>query len=61
MSMPAPHSAVSPVAEFIARNETLRMLMEWLADRFADTPGIDDSIDWEYGEDHDPTHGPPAL
>ncbi len=61
MTMPAPHPAVSPVAEFIARNETLRTLMDWLAGRFAETPEIDDSIDWEDGEDHEGPHGPPAL
>jgi hypothetical protein len=61
MSMPAPHSAVSPLAAFIERHESLRMLMEWLADRFADAPVIDDSIDWEDGEDHDEPHGPAAL
>jgi hypothetical protein len=61
MSMPAPHSAVSPLAEFIERHESLRMLMEWIADRFADAPEIDDSIDWEDGEDHDEPHGPAAL
>ena len=61
MSMPAPHSAVSPVAEFNERHESLRMLMEWLADRFADAPEIDDSSDWEDGEDHDEPHGPAAL
>ena len=47
--------------EFIERHESLRMLMEWLADRFADAPVIDDSIDWEDGEDHDEPHGPAAL
>ncbi len=61
MSMPAPQPIASPVAEFIARHEPLRTLMEWLADRLADTPETDDSIDWEDGEDHDEPQGPAAL
>jgi hypothetical protein len=61
MSMPAPHQTVSPVADFIERHETLRTLMEWIADRFADAPEIDDSIAWEDGEDHDEPQGPATL
>lgn len=61
MSLPAPHSA-GPVAEFIARHETLRSIVEWLADRFADSPDLDDdSIDWEDGEAHDEPRGPATL
>jgi hypothetical protein len=60
MSMPAPHHA-GPVTEFIERHETLRTIMEWLADRFADAPEADDAIDWEDGEEHDEPHGPGTL
>lgn len=60
MSMPASHHA-GPVAEFIERHETLRTIMEWLADRFADAPQVDDAIDWEDGEEHDEPHGPATL
>jgi hypothetical protein len=49
------------VADFIERHDTLRMIMEWIADRFADSPELDDSIDWEDGEEHDEPHGPATL
>lgn len=64
MSLPAPihqHQFAGPVAEFIERHDTLRMLMEWVADRLRDTPEPDTSIDWEDGEEHDEPHGPPTL
>jgi hypothetical protein len=35
--------------------------MEWFADRLADTPEVDTSIDWEDGEEHDEPHGPATL
>ena len=60
MSMPASHQA-GPVAEFIERHETLRTIMEWFADRFADAPQVDDAIDWEDGEEHDEPHGSATL
>ena len=60
MSMPASHH-VGPVAEFIERHDTLRTIMEWIADRFADAPEVDDAIDWEDGEEHDEPHGPATL
>ena len=59
MSMPATHAS-SPIAEFIDRHETLRMILEWIHDRFADAPKLDDSIDWEDGEEHD-EDGPMAA
>ena len=59
--MPASHSSAGPVAEFIERHETLRTIMEWIADRFADAPETDDAIDWEDGEEHDEPHGPATL
>jgi hypothetical protein len=59
--MPASHSSAGPVAEFIERHETLRTIMEWIADRFADAPEADDAIDWEDGEEHDEPHGPATL
>ena len=62
MSMPAPSSSAGPMAEFIERHETLKMIMEWLTDSFADSPqALDDTIDWEDGEDHDEPHGPATL
>ncbi len=59
MSMPAAHPG--PIAEFIERHETLRMIMEWLADRFADAEEPDTSIAWEDGEEHDDEALPPAA
>ena len=47
--------------EFIARHETLRMILEWIADRFADTPQADTSIAWEDCEEHDDPEGPSTL
>ena len=61
MSMPATHIAPKPIAEFIERNDTLRMIMEWIADRFADEPEVDTSIAWEDGEEHDEPIGPATL
>ena len=61
MSMPATSSTARPIAEFIERHDTLRMIMEWLADRLADTPEVDTSIDREAGEEHDEPHGPATL
>ena len=61
MSMPASQHQSGPIAEFIERHDTLRMLMEWIADRFADAPQIDDSIAWEDGEEHDEPVGPASL
>ncbi|MEO8757732.1 MAG: hypothetical protein ABI398_08275 [Devosia sp.] len=50
-----------PAAAFVERHDTLRMIMEWIADRFADGPQIDDSIAWEDGEEHDEPQGPATL
>ena len=61
MSMPATPSAATPISEFIARHETLRAIVEWIADRFADEPEVDTSIAWEDGEDHDEPMGPSTL
>lgn len=61
MSMPAPHISAGPMAEFIERHETLRTIMEWIADHFAEAPQVDDAIDWEDGEEHDEPHGPATL
>jgi hypothetical protein len=60
MSMLAPHNT-GPVAEFIERHDTLKAIMEWISDRFADSPEGDDTIDWEDGEEHDEPHGPAVL
>ena len=59
MSMPA--VIPSPIAELVEKNDTLRMIMEWIADRFADSPEVDDSIAWEDGEEHDEPIGPATL
>ena len=61
MSMPAPHVSAGPVAEFIERHETLRTIMEWLADRFAEADESNDMLEWEDGEEHDEPHGPATL
>jgi hypothetical protein len=50
------------IATFTERHDTLRMIMEWIADRFADTAEeTDTSIDWEDGEEHDEPVGPATL
>jgi len=49
------------LAEFFERHDTLRVLMEWIADRFAEAPEVDDSIAWEDGEEHDEPQGPATL
>jgi hypothetical protein len=54
-------SLAAPTAPWVERHDTLRMLMEWIADRFRDAPEPDTSIDWEDGEEHDEPHGPPTL
>jgi hypothetical protein len=62
MSMPA--SRVQPrlpLADLAERHELLRTIMEWIADRFADAPEVDDSIAWEDGEEHDEPIGPSTL
>ena len=61
MSMPAPQIPAGPMAEFIARHETLRAIMEWLADRFSEENEMDTSIAWEDGEEHDEPSGPSSL
>jgi hypothetical protein len=51
-----------PFDEMVERHDTLRMIMEWIADRFADTPKeADTSIAWEDGEEHDEPTGPSTL
>lgn len=51
-----------PLDDFAERHDTLRMIMEWIADRFADTPERQDtSIAWEDGEEHDEPVGPATL
>jgi hypothetical protein len=60
MSMPAPHH-FSPVSNFIERHDTLKAIVEWVTDRFADNPEDDDTIDWEDGEEHGEPHGPATL
>lgn len=61
MSMPAPHFSAGPVAEFIARHETLRTIMDWIAERFGEPAEGDDTIDWEDGEEHEEPRGPAPL
>ena len=51
-----------PVATFAERHDVLRSIMEWIADRFADTAAEPDtSIAWEDGEEHDEPVGPATL
>jgi len=62
MSVPiAQRHQSRPLAEFFERHDTLRVLMEWIADRFAEAPEVDDSIAWEDGEEHDEPQGPATL
>ena len=61
MSVPVAQHPNRSVVEFIERHDTLRMIMDWIADRFADAPEIDTSIDWEDGEEHDDDEGSAAL
>lgn len=61
MSLPVSHNPSGPIAAFFERHETVRMVLEWIADRFADHPEVDDSIDWEDGEEHDDPDRPAAL
>ena len=51
MSMPA--VIPTPIAELVEKNDTLRMIMEWIADRFAEEVETDTSIAWEDGEEHE--------
>jgi hypothetical protein len=51
-----------PFADITERQDTLRLIMEWLADRFADSrEEPDTSIAWEDGEEHDEPQGPATL
>lgn len=62
MSMPAPPRLQQrPVAEMVERHDLLRSIMEWIADRFAEEPKVDDTIAWEDGEEHDEPNGSPTL
>ena len=61
MSMPASPDPGGPIAAFFERHETVRLVLEWIVDRFADHPEVDDSIDWEDGEEHEEPGGPAAL
>jgi hypothetical protein len=61
MSMPSPKHEMLPAGDAAEHHDVLRMIMEWIADRFADSPEADSSIDWEDGEEHDEPHGPPTL
>jgi hypothetical protein len=56
---PQPHPR--PFADLGERHDALRMIMEWIADRFADTQDEDTSIAWEDGEEHDEPQGPATL
>ena len=60
MNMPVPNHIPSLDA-LVERSDTLRMIMEWIADRFADEEKHSDAIDWEDGEEHDEPHGPATL
>jgi len=59
MNMPAVQHG--PILQFIERNDTLKMIMEWLADRFSDSEEPDTSIAWEDGEEHEDEALPPAA
>jgi hypothetical protein len=57
---PNADSLSRPLAEFVERHDTLKLVLEWIADRFADSPEVDTSIAWEDGEEHD-DDGPAAA
>jgi hypothetical protein len=63
MALPVLHlqPQARPFDEIVQRHDTLRMIMEWIADRFADTQPEDTSIAWEDGEEHDEPIGPSTL
>ena len=64
MALPVLHLQLQsrPFDEIVERHETLRTIMEWLADRFAETPReADTSIAWEDGEEHGEPQGPATL
>jgi hypothetical protein len=63
MNLPVSKSAVQgSAADASEHHDVLRMIMEWIADRFADPPEVDTSIDWEDGEEHDDeSMGPSGL
>lgn len=52
MSLPRPFEPKLRPA-FTEHPDTLKMILEWIADRFADTGETDTAIDWEDGEEHD--------
>lgn len=41
----------TPIVELVEKNDTLKMIMEWIADRFAEEASVDTSIAWEDGEE----------
>ena len=51
MSMPV--VIPTPIVELVEKNDTLKMIMEWIADRFAEEAELDTSIAWEDGEEHE--------
>lgn len=57
MSLLDAHQLRRADAAETGRPEMMRAIMEWIADRFADSPEIDDSIAWEDGEAHDDAPG----
>ena len=63
MALPVLHLQPQPrpLTDLGERHDMLRMIMDWIADRFADAPEEDTSIAWEDGEEHDEPTGPSAL
>ena len=59
MSMPAVIPA--PIVELVEKNDTLKLVMAWIADRFADEAEVDTAIAWEDGEEHEDEALPPAA
>ena len=59
MSMPV--ALPVQIVELVEKNDTLKMVMEWIADRFADEVDVDTSIAWEDGEEHEDEALPPAA
>lgn len=64
MALPVLHLQPQPrpFVEIAERHDTLRTIMEWIADRFADAAEeADTSIAWEDGEERDEPIGPATL
>ena len=52
--MSTPVALPAPIVELVEKNDTLRAVMAWIADRFAEEVEAEDTtIAWEDGEEHE--------